>query len=104
MNMRDIMKLIEDMPMQGVIPAPELAKLLPGIDDLNSFTSALEKIENNQMATLTIIENKQLANAFISLLMLPDAQKTLVVQKLMPMFQKPQPPQQQQQPQTPQRL
>ena len=99
------MNLVEDAPTNGMLPAKDLMNMLPGVNSLNDFTTALQKIENGQEATLTLQEKTQLSNAFISLIKLPDTQKTLVVQKMMPVTQ-PSAPQRQIQPQQgqPQRL
>lgn len=101
MDMRDIMNLVEDAPTNGMLPAKDLMNMLPDVNSLNDFTTALQKVENGQEATLTIQEKTQLSNAFISLIKLPDTQKTLVVQKMMPVTQPPAP---QRQPGQPQRL
>jgi hypothetical protein len=107
MDMRNIMDLIEDAPTNGMLPAQDLMRMLPAVDILNDFTTALQKIENGQEDALTLQEKTQLSNAFISLIKLPDAQKTLVIQKMMPVTQPPAPQKQGQQPRPqgqPQRL
>jgi hypothetical protein len=106
MDMRDIMNLIEDAPTNGMLPAKDLMNMLPDVNSLNDFTTALQKIENGQEDTLTLQEKTQLSNAFISLIKLPDTQKTLVVQKMMPVTQPSAPQKQSVQPQQgqPQRL
>jgi hypothetical protein len=99
MDMRDIMNLVEDAPTSGMLDAQGLSKMLPDVIDFNNFNSGLMKIENGQESSLTVQEKAQLANAFISLIKMPDAQKTLVIQKMMPVTQPAPKPQNQGQPQ-----
>ena len=97
--MRDIINLvIEDTPTNGMLPAKDLATLLPMVNDLNAFTSALMKVENGQEDALSLQEKTQLSNAFISMIRLPDNQKMLVLQKLNPVSSPVAKPQQPNQP------
>jgi len=68
--------------LAGALDPRALAKLLPEVDDLNKFINAVRKVQRGDIATLNMLENRQLAKAFISLLR-DDTQMTQkVFQKL----------------------
>ena len=68
--------------LEGTLDPRGLAKLLPEVDDINRFTSAVRKVQKGDIPSLSISENRQLAKAFISLLM-DDSNTTMkVLQKL----------------------
>jgi hypothetical protein len=71
-----------DGGLDGMIDPRGLAKLLPEVDDINRFTSAVRKVQKGDNASLSIQETRQLAKAFISLLK-DDSQMTMkALQKL----------------------
>ena len=68
--------------LAGALDPRALAKLLPEVDDLNKFINAVRKVQRGDIASLNMLENRQLAKAFISLLR-DDTQMTQkVFQKL----------------------
>jgi hypothetical protein len=95
-KMRDLINLFEDAPVQGELPALDLAKMLPDVNNPQLFQSGIFKVENGQEDQLTIGEKAQLALAFISLIKLDDNGKLKVIQKMNPVYQAKQPAQQQQ--------
>jgi hypothetical protein len=73
---------VVDSGLDGMIDPRGLAKLLPEVDDINRFSSAVRKVQKGDNASLSIQETRQLAKAFISLLK-DDSQMTMkVLQKL----------------------
>ena len=87
--MRDMIKLFEDVPVAGLLPAQDIAVLLPEVQNRKLFASGVLKIEQSQPQNLTIPEIRELANAFISLIRLPDKQKMQVIQKMYPVADTP---------------
>ena len=58
----------DDDSLSGTLDARALAKLLPEVDKLDPFVSAVRKVLRGSIETLTIIERTQLSKGFISLL------------------------------------
>lgn len=67
-----------DAGLEGTLDPRALAKLLPDVDDLARFVNAVRKVQKGDLATLTMLENRQLAAAFVSLLR-DDSQQTMKV-------------------------
>ncbi len=71
-----------DAGLEGALDPRALAKLLPEVDELSRFVNAVRKVQKGDIASLSMLETRQLAKAFISLLK-DDSQMTMkVLQRL----------------------
>lgn len=86
-EMRHLMTLMEavddDVPLMGSIDPRKLAELLPEVNDVSRFVSAMQKIRRGDAERLTLQEKGQMALAFLSLLKGDRAETMKIMRKLM---------------------
>ena len=57
-----------DLSLEGSLDPRSLAKMLPDVTDVNRFINAVHKVQKGDVASLSMMETRELAHAFISLL------------------------------------
>lgn len=82
MNIKELFEAVSD-PLKGYMDVNSLTSLLPDIDNVSVFTSAMNKIRLGQGSMLTYAEKIQLGLAWVSFVGLDAPHKSIVSSKLM---------------------
>jgi hypothetical protein len=71
-----------DNSLEGSLDIRSLVKMLPDVTDTNRFMNAVRKVQKGDVASLSMMETRELAHGFISLLKDDSTMTMKVLQKI----------------------